>query len=284
MTATPRVAVGGGAGSSRAGTAGIVLKSAREIGLMRAAGGLVRSVLSKMEEMAGVGVTTAELNAVAEEIICQAGATPLFKGVCNQEAKFPFPAALCTSINEQVVHGIPSERPLCDGDVVSIDCGVLLQGYCGDSAVTIPIGEVSPEVSRLLSVTRRSLEMVIERVKPGRMWSEIARDLQKYVEGHGFSVVRDFVGHGIGREMHEEPKVPNYWDRRGRNRDFELLAGMVIAVEPMVNMGSHKVEFGDRDGWVVVTKDRMCAAHYEHTLAVTSSGCEVLSRGEDGGR
>ena len=259
---------------------GIVLKSPREIELMRVAGQLVRRVLAKMEEMADVGMTTAQMNAVAEEIIRQAGATPLFKGVENPEARFPFPAALCTSINEQVVHGIPGGRELCLGDVVSVDCGVRLNGYCGDSALTIAVGEVSDEVRHLMAVTRRALEMVIEDVKPGRMWSEIATELQSFVESNRLSVVRDFVGHGIGRRLHEEPKVPNYWDRRGKNRDFQLVEGMVLAVEPMVTLGSHAVEYGDSDRWVVVTKDRLFAAHYEHTIAVTSSGCDVLTQGD----
>ncbi len=268
-------------GRSTADPRGIILKSPREIEMMRTAGRLVRDVLTKMEEMADVGVTTAQMNSAAEEIIREVGATPLFKGVQTREARFPFPAVLCTSINEQVVHGIPSKRALRSGDVVSIDCGVRLKGYCGDSAVTIPVGEVAQEVRYLLAVTRRALELVIERVSPGRMWSEIARELQAFVESHRLSVVRDFVGHGIGRGLHEEPKVPNYWDRRRKkNRDFELVKGMVIAVEPMVNLGSHKVEYGDSDRWVVVTKDRRCAAHYEHTIAVTDSGCDVLTRGD----
>ncbi len=260
-------------------TQGIVLKSAREIEAMRRAGALVRRVLDRMEDVADVGVTTARLNEIAEEMIAEAGATPLFKGVVNPDARFPFPAALCTSVNEEVVHGIPSDRPLSSGDIVSIDCGVRLDGYCGDSAVTLAIGEVSGEVERLMRVTRRSLEMAIEKSRPGVMWSEIARAVQTYVEKERFSVVRDFVGHGIGRDLHEEPKVPNYWDRRQRNKDFRLVEGMVLAVEPMVNMGTASVEYGDGNRWVVVTKDRRAAAHYEHTIAITAGGCDVLTRG-----
>jgi len=199
--------------------------------------------------------------------------------VVNPDARFPFPAALCTSVNEQVVHGIPGDRALRNGDIVSIDCGVRLGGYCGDAAVTIAIGQVAPEVARLMRVTLRSLELAIERSRPGVMWSEIARAVQSFVEGERFSVVRDFVGHGIGRDLHEDPKVPNYWDRKRRNKDFRLVEGMVLAIEPMVNMGTAAVEYGDGDRWVVVTKDRRAAAHYEHTIAITAAGCDVLTRG-----
>lgn len=260
-------------------TRGIVLKSAREIELMREAGALVHRVLGALEDMAHVGVTTAQMNAAAERIIDEAGATPLFKGVVNKEARFPFPASLCASVNEQVVHGIPNDRKLLEGDIVSVDCGVRLRGYCGDAAVTIPIGEVSDRVSHLMAVTRQALDLAIERIRPGVKWSRIATEIQAFVEGEGLSVVRDFVGHGIGRGMHEEPKVPNYWDRKRKTADFELVEGMVIAVEPMVNLGGAAVEYGDRDRWVVVTKDRKAAAHYEHTVAVTSDGCDVLTDG-----
>lgn len=258
---------------------GIILKSTREIELMRSAGRVVFQVLAKMRELAAPGVTTAELNAVAEELIAEAGGIALFKGVENPQAKMPFPAALCTSVNEELVHGVPSDRPLEQGDIVSIDCGVLLGGYCGDSATTLAIGEVSPEALHLLDVTERALEIAIEEMRPGRMWSEIASKMQAHVEREKMSVVRDFVGHGIGREMHEEPKVPNYWSDSSRAADFELATGMVLAVEPMVNIGSHRVQYGDDDGWVVVTRDRRWAAHFEHTLAITDQGVDVLTDG-----
>ncbi|MCH7924715.1 MAG: type I methionyl aminopeptidase [Planctomycetes bacterium] len=246
---------------------------------MRAAGRVVCRVLQRMRELATPGVTTGELNAIAEEIIDSAGGVALFKGVENPQAKFPFPAALCTSVNEELVHGIPSDRELKDGDIVSIDCGVRLAGYCGDSATTIPIGEISDETEHLLDVTKKSLEMAIDAIKPGRMWSEVASQMQAYVEGESFSVVRDFVGHGIGQGMHEEPKVPNYWDRHQANADFELQSGMVVAIEPMVNVGSHLVDYGSEDRWVVVTRDRKYAAHFEHTIAVVDSGADVLTDG-----
>lgn len=258
---------------------GIILKSDREIQLIRQAGRVVFRVLSMMKELARPGITTAQLNAVAEKMIDEAGGTALFKGVENPQARCPFPAALCTSVNEELVHGIPNNKPLREGDVVSIDCGVRLNGYCGDSATTLPIGKVSSEASRLLDVTRKSLDVAIAEMKPGRMWSEVARKIQDYIEGERLSVVREFVGHGIGREMHEEPKVPNYWDNSQKRLDFKLVPRMVLAVEPMVNLGTHKVEYSGAERWVVVTKDRKLAAHFEHTIAITESGVEILTDG-----
>lgn len=258
---------------------GVILKSAREIELLRVAGRIVHGVLTRMTELVQPGVTTAELNTVAEQMIAETGGTALFKGVENPQAKFPFPAALCTSVNEELVHGIPNDRPLEEGDVVSVDCGVRLDGYCGDSATTIPVGKVSPEVAKLLAVTQRALDVAVEEMRPGRMWSAVARKIQASVEKENLSVVRDFVGHGIGREMHEEPKVPNYWNDSQGAFDFELVAGMTLAVEPMVNLGTHLVDYGDDDRWVVVTRDRRCAAHFEHTMAITESGVDVLTDG-----
>lgn len=256
-----------------------VLKSAREINLMRAAGRVVHEVLTAVRERAKPGVTTAELNEVAEEIIGRAGGTALFKGVKNPQARIPFPAVLCTSVNEEVVHGIPSHRPLAEGDILSVDCGVRLRGYCGDAATTIPIGRVAPDVERLLSVTAESLGVAIRELRPGRRWSEVAAEIQRLAESAGFSVVRDFVGHGIGQEMHEEPKVPNFVDPKSRAREPEMREGLTIAVEPMVNLGRPEVELADRIGWTVVTKDRRWSAHYEHTIAVVSGGCDVLTDG-----
>lgn len=258
---------------------GIILKSAREIESMRRAGRVVYAVLQRMRELARPGVTTGELNQAAETLIAEAGGQALFKGVCHPQAKFPFPAALCTSVNEELVHGVPGDRVLKDGDVLGIDCGVKLSGYCGDSATTLPIGASNAGAKHLLRVTSRSLDLAIELMKPGRMWSAVAKELQRYVEGEGLSVVRDFVGHGIGRDMHEEPKVPNYWDAKQRKHDFELTPGMVLAVEPMVALGHHAVEYGDSTGWVVVMKDRKWSAHFEHTLAVTADGVEILTDG-----
>jgi len=258
---------------------GIILKSPREIELMRAAGRVVYRVLTRMAELVEPGVSTAELNRTAEAMIEEAGGTALFKGVENPQARYPFPAALCTSVNQVLVHGVPDDRPLKSGDIVSIDCGVRLSGYCGDSAVTLSIGEPGDRTRRLMDVTQGALSLVVSEIRPGRMWSEVASALQSYVEDKGFSVVRDFVGHGIGRDMHEEPKVPNYWNHKQRLMDFELVPGLVLAIEPMVNAGSRHVDYADKDGWAVVTKDGKYCAHYEHTIAVTQSGADVLTDG-----
>lgn len=258
---------------------GIVLKSGREIEMMRAAGRVVHKVLTRIGELARPGVSTAELNGEAERMIAGAGGVALFKGVRNREAKFPFPAALCTSVNDELVHGIPNEKPLKSGDVLSVDCGVRLNGYCGDSAVTLAIGDVSNDGARLLKTTREALECAVREIRPGLMWSEIASKMQGLVESAGMSVVRDFVGHGIGRDMHEEPKIPNYWDTKQRALDFQLVPGMVLAVEPMVNLGGPGVKYADADRWVVVTRDGKLAAHFEHTIAVTQGGADVLTDG-----
>lgn len=256
---------------------GIVLKSDREIALMREAGRIVAQVLDHVCEMVGPGVTTGELSAEADRLIADAGGEALFKGVVNPAAKYPFPAALCTSVNDEVVHGVPGNRALREGDVVSIDCGVRLEGYCGDSARTVPVGRVSSEVTRLLDITRGALDLAVESVKPGLKWSEIASKMQSLVESAQMSVIREFVGHGIGREMHEEPKVPNYHDRSQRRSDFVLEPGMTLAVEPMVALGSANVKYADADAWAIVTRDGRYAAHFEHTLAIRAGGGEVLT-------
>ena len=256
-----------------------VLKSPRELELMRAAGRVVFEVLERLREAVKPGVTTGELGRIAEEIIEAAGGTALFKGVQTQNTKFPFPAAICASVNEEVVHGIPGDRILREGDIISVDCGVRLRGYCGDSATTIPVGRISRETERLLEVTSSALDIAISEMAPGRYWSEVAGAIQSHVEKAGFSVVREFVGHGIGQEMHEEPKVPNYTDRKQRKDDFRLEPGLVLAVEPMVNAGSRDVKAGDWTGWPQVTKDGKPSAHFEHTLAVTSDGVDILTDG-----
>jgi methionyl aminopeptidase len=254
-----------------------VLKSPREIELMRAAGQVVRDVLTAVGRRVAPGVTTGELNEIAERMIAEAGGQALFRGVETTATKCPFPAALCVSVNEEVVHGIPGPRPLKEGDIVSVDCGVRLRGYCGDAAETYPVGRVRPEIQRLLDVTRQSLHVAIERMKPGVWWSEIAREIQRTVESAGFSVVREFVGHGVGSDMHEEPKVPNFTDRKQRKQDFLLQPGLVIAVEPMVNFGRADVACHDPTGWTQVTKDGSWSAHFEHTVAVTETGITLLT-------
>jgi len=209
-----------------------------------------------------------------------AGAEALFKGVRSPQARMPFPGAICASINEQVVHGIPSATPvLCEGDVLSIDFGVRLDGYCGDAAVTVPIGAIPDSKRRLVETTKEVLGIAVEQVRPGVRWSQVAGRMQRCAEAAGFSVVRDFVGHGIGSEMHEEPKVPNFVSDDLLADDIVLAEGMVIAVEPMINAGRRAVRTL-ANGWTVVTRDGSCSAHFEHTIAVVKGGCEILTTKE----
>ncbi|MBN1845105.1 MAG: type I methionyl aminopeptidase [Sedimentisphaerales bacterium] len=260
----------------------VAIRTAREIEKIRAAGQVVGRVLHKLREIAAAGVTTADLADLSDRIIAEAGGTALFKGVRNPAARFDFPASICASINEEVVHGIPSgRRMLTDGDILSIDCGVKLNGYCGDAAITLPIGRVDPEVERLLRITRQLLDIAVRESRPGRYWSEIAGRMQEHAEQAGFGVVRDYVGHGIGRQMHEDPKLPNFVSRELLGNDLLLRKGMVLAVEPMVNLGTWKVKVSG-DGWTVLTADGLPSAHEEHTIAVTDDGTEILTAGPDG--
>jgi methionyl aminopeptidase len=255
----------------------ITLRSRREIELMRRAGTVVADVLSKLQEIAAPGVTTAHLEDVAMRMTVDAGAEALFKGVRSPQARMPFPGAICASINEQVVHGIPSrDAVLQEGDILSIDFGVKLDGYCGDAAVTVPIGEVSAGRRRLIEVTRQVLDIAVARIRPGVRWSQIAGVMQRHAESAGFSVVRDFVGHGIGTRMHEDPKVPNFVSDELLADDIVLAEGMILAVEPMINAGGSAVRTL-ANGWTVVTKDGECSAHFEHTIAAVRAGCEVLT-------
>ena len=255
----------------------ITLRSRREIELMHRAGAVVADVLSKLQTIAAPGVTTADLDEMALKMTAAAGAEALFRGVRSPQAKIPFPGAICASVNEQVVHGIPSrETVLQTGDILSLDFGVRLDGYCGDAAVTVPIGEVSADRQRLMDVTREVLSIAIARIKPGVRWSRIAAVMQKYAESAGFSVVRDFVGHGIGTKMHEDPKVPNFVSDELLAEDIVLTEGMDLAVEPMINAGSSAVRTL-ANGWTVVTRDGKSSAHFEHTIAVVRGGCEVLT-------
>jgi methionyl aminopeptidase len=255
----------------------ITLRSRREIELIRKAGAVVADVLSKLQEVAEPGVTTAWLDSVASQITTEAGAVALFKGVRSPYARVPFPACVCASINEQVVHGIPSETVMLkDGDILSIDFGARLDGYCGDAAVTVAVGRISEDKRKLIDVTKHVLDIAIARAKPGVKWSRIAAEMQDYAESAGFSVVKDFVGHGIGGKMHEEPRVPNFVSDELLRCDIILTEGMVLAVEPMINAGTSDVRTL-KDGWVVVTKDGKCSAHFEHTIAIVKNGCEVLT-------
>lgn len=255
----------------------ITLRSRREIELMRRAGAVVANVLSQLKEMAEPGMTTARLDTIALQMAVEAGAEALFKGVRSPVSNTPFPGAICASINEQVVHGIPSKHTkLREGDILSVDFGVRLNGYCGDAAITIPVGDVSENKRRLLNVTEHVLGIAIEKSTPSVRWSQVAAEMQHYAESAGFSVVRDFVGHGIGREMHEEPKVPNFVSRELLDDDIVLTEGMVLAVEPMINAGSCAVRTL-KNGWTVVTRDGKCSAHFEHTIVIVDGGCEILT-------
>jgi methionyl aminopeptidase len=255
----------------------ITLRSRREIDLIRKAGAVVAEVLLKLQEVVRPGISTAELDRLAERITRAAGAEALFKGVVSPYARMPFPGVICASLNEQVVHGIPSDAvKLRDGDLISIDYGVKLGGYCGDAAVTVAVGNISNEKRRLIEVTKKVLDIAVTSSRPGLRWSEVAAQMQAYAETAGFSVVRDFVGHGIGTEMHEEPRVPNFVSDELLDNDIYLQEGMILAVEPMINIGTYAVRTL-KDGWTVVTRDGKCSAHFEHTIAIVKGGCEVLT-------
>jgi len=254
----------------------IIRKSPAELEKMRKAGLLVHQILQRMKQMVQPGVTTLDLEVEAERMMKDAGAKPAFKGYYVPAAGGRYPFVLCTSVNEEVVHGMPSaKRVLKEGDIVSIDTGVAIDGYYGDSAITVPVGRISEEVKRLLAVTEESLELAISQMKAGNRLFDVCGAVERHVTQNGFSVVREFVGHGIGASLHEEPQVPNYVDRRNENP--RLKEGMVLAIEPMVNAGRPETKvLGDR--WTAVTCDGSFAAHFEHTVAVTSNGPWVLTR------
>ncbi len=246
----------------------ITLKSKRELEIMRAASRIVAEVLQELRPRCKAGVTTRELDRIAEETTVAAGATPAFKGYRG------FPRSLCASLNQEVVHGIPGNRALKEFDIVGLDFGVLYQGYYGDAAITVPVGQVQPEVARLLKVTEECLYLGIEQMVPGNHISDISRAIQTHAEAHGYSVVRELGGHGIGRRLHEDPMVFNFL---ANGRGLRLKPGLVLAIEPMVNMGTEHVQMLS-DGWTVVTADGKYSAHFEHTVAITESGPEILTR------
>ncbi|HEX9756757.1 MAG TPA: type I methionyl aminopeptidase [Nitrospiria bacterium] len=245
----------------------IILKSGDEIEKMTSASKIVAEVLLTLKEMVAPGVTTLDLDRVAEEKIKNLGGTPAFKGYRG------FPSTLCVSVNDQVVHGIPSRRVLKDGDIIGLDLGAIWEGYFGDSAMTLPVGGVNQEVQRLMDVTRQSLYEGIQQIRNEGRLSDVSHAIQTCVEKSGFSVVRDFVGHGIGRSLHEEPQVPNFGKPDSGPR---LKIGMVLAVEPMVNAGTYHVKVLE-DQWTVVTEDGSLSAHFEHTIALTEFGAKILT-------
>jgi len=256
----------------------VKLKTPDQIEQMRAAGRVVHKVHRRVAEICRPGITTRQIDEEAQRVIDENGAEGLFKWYPTYKPGTGFPGTLCISVNEEVVHGIASDRQIKDGDVVGIDCGVRVNGWCGDAANTILVGDVKDDVRRMCEATQRCLEIAIENVRPGRRWSQVARLMQKYAETRGYGVVREFVGHGIGQKMHEEPKVPNYADRNTLRDDIDLREGIVLAIEPMLTLGSRHVKtLGD--GWTVVTIDGKASAHYEHTVAVTRDGADVLTDG-----
>jgi methionyl aminopeptidase len=255
----------------------IKLKSPREIALMREAGRVVAQALEQVRLLAVPGATTADFDAAVSDVFRTHGAIPLFKNYPNSvKGKPPFPAVICASINEQVVHGIPNRRPLKDGDIVSIDTGCKLNGWCGDAAMTVPIGPIRPEHKKLLDVTSETLDLAIRAMSRCRYWSEVAGLMERFVKSQGMYVVEKFVGHGIGQDMHEDPQVPNFVSKALRNNDIRLEPGIVLAIEPMVAMGTKDVRTLD-DGWTIETKDRGASAHFEHTVAMTPEGPRVLT-------
>ncbi len=254
----------------------IIRKTAAELEKMRRSGLLVWQVLQQLAGMIKEGVTTMDLEVTAERMIRDAGARPAFKGYYVPAAGGEYPFVLCTSVNEEIIHGMPSaKRALKVGDVVSIDTGAALDGYYGDSAVTIPVGQIGEQAQRLLKVTAEALELGIEKARPGNRLFDISGAIERHVVSNGFSVVRDYVGHGIGTQLHEEPQIPNYVDRKSENP--RLKEGMVLAIEPMVNAGRAECKVL-ADHWTAVTVDGSYAAHFEHTVAVTENGPWILTR------
>jgi len=245
----------------------IYLKTDEEIELMRAANQLVGKTLGEVSKHIAPGVSTLQLDKIAEEFIRDNGAVSAFLGYGG------FPNSICTSVNDQVVHGIPNDNPLEDGDIVSIDCGTFMNGFCGDSAYTFCVGDVDPEVRKLLKVTKESLYVGIQNAVVGKRLGDIGYAIQQYCESNSYGVVREFVGHGIGKDMHEDPQVPNY-GKRGYGT--LLKKGLCIAIEPMITLGSREIVM-ERDGWTVRTRDRKAAAHFEHTIAVGPNGADILS-------
>jgi methionyl aminopeptidase len=246
----------------------VILKSRQEIEKMRKSNAIVAAILEELGKKIGPGVKTIELDRLSEELALKKGARPAFKGYRG------YPYSLCTSVNSEVVHGMPSERELKEGDIVSLDFGILNDGYYGDAAMTVPVGDITPVAKRLLKVTEEALYRGIAEVKAGNRIGDISAAIQGHVEAAGYSVVRDLVGHGIGKSLHEDPQVPNYGSG---GRGIELKPGMVFAIEPMVNEGTYRVEIL-RDGWTVVTADGKLSAHFEHSVAITENGPVILSR------
>ena len=245
----------------------ILIKTEKEIKIMRESGKILARIMKELEEMVRPGITTKYLDKVAENLILKCGAKPSFK---NYEG---FPATICSCINEEIVHCIPCDRKLKQGDIFSIDMGVLYKGYHSDMAVTVPVGKISPEAQRLIRITKKALKRGIKKVRPGNTFGDIGNTIQRYVEGQGYGIVRDLCGHGIGKEVHQEPQVPNYGKRK---TGPEIKQGMTFCIEPMVTVGDWRLKKA-KDGYGYQTKDNSLCAHFEHTLAVTQNGCKILT-------
>ena len=245
----------------------IVIHSEKELNLIRASSKIVAEVLFNLQKFINPGITTNELDGIAEELIRERGGEPAFKGYKG------FPAAICASVNEEIIHGIPGEKILKDGDIISVDIGVKYKGYFGDSAITVPLGKIEPEIEKLIRVTEKSLFEGIEKARTDNRLSDISHAIQSHVEKNGFSIVRDFVGHGIGSSLHEEPQIPNFGEP---GQGPKLKPGMVLAIEPMVNAGTPEVEIKD-DKWTAITRDKKPSAHFEHTVIITDKEPEITT-------
>lgn len=256
----------------------IVIKTRREIDMMRRAGSVAHQILGRMKAAAVAGVSTADLDELARAELDKVGGLSLSRNYPTYKPGEGFPGYTCISVNDEVVHGIPGKRVLQEGDVVTLDLAMSLNGYCCDTATSVAVGKISADKQKLLDVTEETLRIAVDTMKPGKKWSDVARLMQYNVEKNGFAVVREFVGHGIGRTMHEDPKVANFVSPEQLRSDFKLRPGMTLAVEPMVVAGRRDVVLLE-DGWTVITKDRAPAAHFEHTIAVSDSGVEILTDG-----
>jgi methionyl aminopeptidase len=245
----------------------IPIKSGKDLDMLRKSGKILAKVMRRLEDLIKVNISTGEIDQLAEKLILEEGAASAFKGYKG------FPANICTSVNEEIVHGIPDSRRIKEGDILSLDLGINYKGYFSDLAVTLPVGKVDPQIKKLIEVTREALSVGIKQARQDNHLSDISCAIQDYVESNGFSVVKQFVGHGIGQSLHEEPEIPNFGLP---HRGAMLKSGMVLAIEPMVNMGTWEAEILD-NGWTAVTKDRMPSAHFEHTIAITESGPEILT-------
>ena len=258
----------------------VIIKSRREVEMMRRTGQVGHKILTLMTEATAPGVTTGELLAICRRELEAVGAVGLSKNYPDYKPGTGYPAEMCISVNNEVVHGIPGERVLEEGDIVTHDLALSYKGYCADTAVTVPVGRVRPEVQQLLDTTKETLQIALDNIRPGRKWSEIARLMQRAVQKRKYSVVREFVGHGIGRTMHEDPKVANFVTSEQLRTDFRLRPGMTLAVEPMVVVGDREVVLLE-DGWTAVTVDGTNSCHFEHTVAVTETGVDVLTDGRE---